>query len=88
MINVLAAMAAIAVVVGLSAVLYGWFKLSLKRFDGVVARDLLTRWDTELAELSQDAQERERAQPPVEVLEAILALPSPRQWRVQLSYAR
>lgn len=85
MINVLAALASIAVVACLAGALYGWFKVSLRRFDGVVANDLLTRWDAELAELSEYERDQERAQPPVEVLEAILALPSARPRRFQLN---
>jgi hypothetical protein len=85
MINVLAALASIAVVAGLSGALYGWFKLSMHRFHGVVANDLLNRWDAQLAELSEFEREQERAQPPVEVLEAIFALPSARRQRFQLN---
>lgn len=85
MINVLAAVAALAVVAGLSGALYGWFQLSLRRFEGVVARDVLTRWDAELAELPADERKQQRTQPPVEVLEASLALPAERPWRLQLS---
>jgi hypothetical protein len=88
MVNVLAAMAALAVLVGLSGALFGWFMLSLRRFDGVVAADVLSRWDAQLAELSEFERDQERAHPPVEVLEAILALPSARPaqpWRLQLN---
>ena len=42
MINVLAALASIAVVAGLSGALYVWFTVSLHRFHGVVAKDVLT----------------------------------------------
>jgi hypothetical protein len=85
MINVLAAMAALAVVAVLSVALYGWFRLSLHRFDSAVAKDVLTRWDAELAELAEGEREHVRTQPPVEILEAIWALPSARQRRVQLT---
>jgi hypothetical protein len=85
MIYVLAAIAALAVVAGLSGALYGWFQLSLRRYQGVVARDVLTRWDAELAELPADERDQERWQPPVEVLEAILALPAERLRRHQRS---
>jgi hypothetical protein len=87
MIYAVAASASIAVVAGLSGLLYGWFKLSLHRFDVVVAKDVLTKWDAHLAELSQDERDLQRTQPPVEVLEAIAALPSPWSQRFQLSYA-
>jgi hypothetical protein len=85
MINVLAALASIAVVAGLGGALYGWFKLSMRRFHVVVANDVLTRWDAELAELSEYERDQERVQPPVEVLEAIFALPSARRQRFQLN---
>jgi hypothetical protein len=78
MIYVLATLASIAVVAGLSVALYGWFKLSLHRFHVVAARDLLSRWDSELAQLSEHERDQQRLQPPVEVLEAVVALPSPR----------
>ena len=67
--------------------MYGWFKLSLHRFDVVVAKDVLTKWDAHLAELPQDERDQQRTEPPVEVLEAIAALPSPWSQRFQLSYA-
>jgi hypothetical protein len=78
MIDVLAVLAAIAVVAGLGVALYGWFTLSLHRFHVVTARDLLSRWDYELAQLSEHERDEQRLQPPVEVLEAAMALPSPR----------
>jgi hypothetical protein len=85
MIYVLAALASLAVIAGLSVALYAWFRLSLQRFYAVVARDVLTDWDAQLAELSEYDREQQRAQPPVEVMEAILDLPSRRPRRFQLS---
>jgi hypothetical protein len=82
---VLAALASLAVVAGLSVALFAWFQLSLQRFHAVVARDVLARWDAQIAELSGYDREQQRAQSPVEVLEAILALPSRRPRRLQLS---
>jgi len=82
---VLAALASLAVIAGLSAALYAWFQLSLRRFYAVAARDVLTDWDARLAELSEYESERQRTHPPVEVLEAILDLPSRRRPRFQLS---
>jgi hypothetical protein len=87
MIYAVAASASIAVVAGLSGLLYGWFKLSLHRFDVVVAKDVLTKWDAHLAELPEDERNLQRTEPPVDVLEAIAALPSPWSQRFQLSYA-
>ena len=78
MIDVLAVLAAIAVVAGLGFALYGWFTLSLHRFHVVTAKDVLSRWDAELAQLSEHDREQQRMQPPVGVLEAFVALPSPR----------
>jgi len=85
MIFLLAPLASIAVVAGLGMALYGWFKVSLYRFHGVVANDVLSRWDAQLAELSELERDQERAQPPVEVLDAIWALPSARPRRFQLN---
>jgi hypothetical protein len=85
MIYVLAALASLAVIAGLSAALYAWFQLSLRRFYAVAARDVLTDWDARLAELSEYDREHQRTHPPVEVLEAILDLPSRRRPRFQLS---
>jgi hypothetical protein len=85
MIYVLAALVSLAVVASLSVALYTWFQLSLRRFYAVVARDVLTDWDAQLAELPEYDREQQRAQPPVDVLEAILALPSRRPRRFQFS---
>ncbi len=87
-VNILAIVAAVAVVISLCMALYLWFRVSLTRFDGAVAREVLSRWDAQLAELSDAEREHQRAHPPVEVLEAIVALPSPWSRRFQLSYAR
>ena len=87
-VNILAIVAAVAVVISLCMALYLWFRVSLTRFDGAVAREVLSRWDAQLAELSDAEREHQRAHPPIEVLEAIVALPSPWSRRFQLSYAR
>jgi hypothetical protein len=86
--DVEAILATIGVVTILCLALYGWFKVSLHRFNGVAAKDMLARWDAQLAELSPYDREQQSTQPPVEVLEAIVALPSPRSRRFQLSYTR
>jgi hypothetical protein len=83
--DVVAVVASIAVVTSLFGALYVWFGVSLRRFNGAVAKDVLARWDARLAELSPDDREQVRTQPPVEVLEAIVALPSPQLQRFQLS---
>ncbi len=79
-----AVVASIAVVAGLCWALYGWFNVSLDRFNGVVAKDMLAGWDAQLATLSEHDREELRAEPPAEVLEAMLALPSARPWRFQV----
>lgn len=86
--DVAAIVASIALVAGLCWALYGWFKVSLGRFNSVVAKDVLAAWDARLAKLSADDREQLRAQPPVEVLEALVALPSQRSRRFHLSYIR
>lgn len=83
-IDVLAVLASVGVVVGLTAVLYGWFVLSLGHFYGVVARDVLVRWDAQLAELPECDRARLQADPPIHVLEALLDLPARRPRRMQL----
>ena len=84
-IGITAVAASIAVLAGLCWALYGWFTMSLNRFNSFVAADVLAAWDSELSKLSADEREELRSQPPAEVLEAILALPSPRPWRLQAS---
>ena len=86
--DIAAVVTSIAVVAGLGWALHGWFTLSINRFNSVAAKDVLTAWDARLAKLSADDRERLRAQPPVAVLEALVALPSPRARRFQLSYIR
>jgi hypothetical protein len=88
LIDIVAVVASIAVLAGLCWALYGYFRLTIHRFDGVVAKDVLDAWDAELAKLSVDDREQLRAQPPIAVLEALVALPSARARRFQLSYPR
>ncbi len=83
LIDIAAVVASIAVLVGLCWALYGWFRLSIQRFNGVVAKDVLAAWDAKMAKLSVDDRERLRAQPPTAVLEALVALPSARARRFQ-----
>jgi hypothetical protein len=87
-IDIVAVVASIAVLAGLCWALYGYFRLSIHRFDGLVAKDVLDAWDAELAKLSVDHRERLRAQPPIAVLEALAALPSARARRFQLTNTR
>jgi hypothetical protein len=86
--DVAAVIASIAVVIGLCWALYGWFRLSINRFNSVAAKDVLTAWDAQLAKLPAEDRERLRGQPPVAVLEALVAMPSQRSRRFQLSYIR
>lgn len=81
----LAALASLGVGLGLGLALYAWFTLSLRRFHAVVARDVLSRWDARLAELSEFERDEQRADPPVGVMEAVLALPARRPRRSQPS---
>jgi hypothetical protein len=74
--DIAAVVASIAVVAGLCWALHGWFRLSINRFNSVAAKDVLAAWDARLAKLSADDREQLRAQPPVAVLEAVVALPS------------
>ena len=86
--NVVSIVVSIALVVSLFGALYAWYEASLRRFNGVVAKDVLASWDARLAQVPPYDREELRTQPPVEVLEATFALPSPRQRRFQLSYTR
>jgi hypothetical protein len=86
--DIAAVAASIALVAGLSWALHGWFTVSIRRFDGVAAKDVLAAWDAKLAKLSEDDRERLRTQPPAAVLNALVALPSPRARRFQLIYTR
>ena len=86
--NVVAIVVSIALVLSLFGALYAWYEASLRRFNGVVAKDVLASWDARLAQLPPYDREELRMQPPVEVLEATVALPSPRLRRFQLSYTR
>ena len=88
LIDIVAVVASIAVVASLCWALYGWFRLSIHRFNGVIAKDVLGAWDAELAKLSVDERERLRTEPPNAVLEALVALPSARARRFQLTYTR
>ena len=83
--NVLAIVSSLALVASLAFALHVWFRLSLQRFHTAVARDVLTQWDAQLAELPEYDREQQRAHPPAEVLEAILGLPSRQPWRLQLA---
>ena len=86
--NVVAIVVSIALVLSLFGALYAWYEASLRRFNGVVAKDVLASWDARLAQLPPHDREELRMQPPVEVLEATVALPSPRLRRFELSYTR
>lgn len=86
--DIAAVVVSIAVVAGLCWALHGWFRLSINRFNSVAAKDVLAAWDAKLAKVSADDRELLRAQPPVAVLEALVALPPQRSRRFQLSYIR
>ncbi len=84
-INVLAILMSLVVVFGLGVVLHAWFNFSLRRFHKLAAQDVLTQWDFQLAALPEHEREHQRAHPPVEVLQAMLDLPSRQPWRLQLA---
>ena len=86
--DIAAVVTSIAVVAGLGWALHGWFTLSIDRFNRVAAKDVLAAWDAKLAKLSAQDRELLRTQPPAAVLEALVALPSARARRFQLSYIR
>jgi hypothetical protein len=70
---------AIAAVIGLLCVVYGHTcRLMITEID----KDLLADWDRRLALGSPDERDDLRSRPPVEVLEAIFAMPSPRERRI------
>ena len=48
--DIAAVVASIAVVAGLGWALHGWFRLSIHRFNSVVAKDVLAAWDAKLAQ--------------------------------------
>ena len=79
--DIVAVVASIGMVAGLCWALHGWFRLSINRFNNLAAKDVLAAWDANLAKLSADDRERLRVQPPVVVLEALVALPSQRSRR-------
>lgn len=64
LIDIAAVVASLAVLAGLCWALYGWFRLSIHRFNGVIAKDVLAAWDAEMAKPSVDDRERLRTQAP------------------------
>jgi hypothetical protein len=76
---------AIAAVIGLIAGVYVYTcRLLIKEID----KDLLEDWDRRLALVSPDERDQLRSRPPVEVLEAIFAMPSPRERRIPSAIRR
>ena len=69
---------AIAAVIGLLTGVYVYTcRLLVKEID----KDLLADWDRRLALVSPDERDHLQSRPPVEVLDAIFAMPSPRKQR-------
>ena len=83
-INVLAILMSLVVVFGLGVALHAWFNFSLRHFHNLAAQDVLTQWDFQLAAMPENAQ-HQRAHSPVEVLQAMLDLPSRQPWQLQLA---
>jgi hypothetical protein len=77
--------AAVVVAVVLFGALYAWIRVAMILLNVAAAKDVLDRFDARVAKLPPDEREQVRAQPPVAVLEARLALPSR---RFQLSHPR
>ena len=76
---------AIAAVIGLLAGVYVYTcRLLIKEID----KDLLADWDRRLALVSPDERDDLRSRPPVDVLEAIFAMPSPRERRIPSAIRR
>jgi len=76
---------AIAAVIGLLAGVYVYtFRLLIKEID----KDLLAGWDRSLTLVSPDERDQLRSRPPLEVLEAIFAMPSPRERRIPSAIRR
>ena len=76
---------AIAAVIGLLGGVYVYTcRLLIKEID----KDLLTDWDRRLALVSPDERDDLRSRPPVDVLEAIFAMPSPRERRIPSAIRR
>jgi hypothetical protein len=76
---------AIAAVIGLLAGVYVYTcRLLVKEID----KELLAAWDRRLALVSPDERDHLRSRPPVDVLEAIFAMPSPRERRISSAIRR
>jgi hypothetical protein len=80
-VNVVAIAAVIGILIG--AYVYTC-RLLIKEMD----KDLLADWDLRLALVSPDERDHLRSRPPAEVLEAIFAMPSPRERRIPSAIRR
>lgn len=69
---------AIAAVIG---ILIGFYVYTCRLLFKEMDKDLLAKWDLRLALVSPDERDHLRSHPPVEVLDAIFAMPSPRKRR-------
>jgi hypothetical protein len=84
-VSTLANVVAIASVIGLLTGVYvHTCRLLIKEID----KDLLADWDRRLALVSPDERAHLRSRPPVDVLEAIFAMPSPRERRIPSAIRR
>ena len=83
--TLVANVAAIAAVIGLIAGVYVYTcRLLITEID----KDLLEDWDRRLALVSPDERDHLRSHPPADVLEAIFAMPSPREQRTPSAIRR
>ena len=76
---------AIAAVVGF---LTGFYVYTCRLVINEIDKDLLANWDRRLALVSRDERDDLRSRPPVEVLEAIFAMRSPRERRIPSAIRR
>ena len=70
---------AIAAVIG---ILIGAYVYTCRLLSKEIDKDVLAEWDLRLARVSPDERDHLRSRPPVDVLEAIFAMPSPRERRI------
>jgi hypothetical protein len=76
---------AIAAVIG---ILTGAYVYTCRLLFKEIDKDLLADWDRRLTLVSSDERDHLRSRPPVEVLEAIFAMPSPRERRIPSAIRR
>lgn len=87
--NILLSIAGVAAVIGIFVGFYACSYAYMRRWlSSEAVKDVLAQWDRQLSLVPPEEREDLLAQPPVEVVEAIFALPSFRQRRFPLRIAR